>query len=123
MLSYRDMSIRHKLQGIVIIACGVALLVASGAFTLYDRTTFLRTAQMSESCLHENFFWSGPFSSSLIEVQLNELGSIWDPKRPIFGLDSGRFAAQGQQNHRDLWSGRWESNPRPAFRKLLNVLT
>jgi len=43
MRSYRDMSIRHKLQGIVIIACGVALLVASAAFTLYDRTTFLRT--------------------------------------------------------------------------------
>jgi two-component system sensor histidine kinase/response regulator len=42
MRSYRDMSIRHKLQGIVIVACGVALLVASVAFTLYDRTTFLR---------------------------------------------------------------------------------
>ena len=43
MRSYQEMSIRHKLQGIVIIACGVALLVASVAFTLYDRTTFLRT--------------------------------------------------------------------------------
>jgi PAS domain S-box-containing protein len=42
MRSYRDMSIRHKLQGIVIVACGVALFVASAAFTIYDRTTFLR---------------------------------------------------------------------------------
>jgi two-component system sensor histidine kinase/response regulator len=40
--SYRDISIRHKLQGIVIVACGVALFVASAAFTIYDRTTFLR---------------------------------------------------------------------------------
>ncbi len=42
MRSYRDLSIRHKLQGIVIIACAVALVVASAAFTIYDRTTFLR---------------------------------------------------------------------------------
>ena len=28
-----------------------------------------------------------------------------------------------QVEGRDLWSGRWESNPRPAFRKLLKVLT
>src|ERR1700682_5136068 len=42
MRSYRDMSIRHKLQGIVIAACAVALVVASAVFTIYDRTTFLR---------------------------------------------------------------------------------
>ncbi|HXN24639.1 MAG TPA: response regulator [Candidatus Dormibacteraeota bacterium] len=42
MRSYRDMSIRHKLQGIVIAACAVALFVASAVFTIYDRTTFLR---------------------------------------------------------------------------------
>src|ERR1700674_3167424 len=40
---FRDMSIRHKLQGIVLAASGVALFVASAAFTIYDRTTFLRT--------------------------------------------------------------------------------
>jgi two-component system sensor histidine kinase/response regulator len=38
---FRNRSIRQKLQGIVLIACGVALLLASGAFTLYDRATFL----------------------------------------------------------------------------------
>jgi two-component system, sensor histidine kinase and response regulator len=43
MRSYQDMSIRHKLQAIVLAACGVALLVASAAFTIYDRTTFFRT--------------------------------------------------------------------------------
>jgi PAS domain S-box-containing protein len=36
------MPIRYKLQGIVIVACGVALFVASAVFTAYDRTTFLR---------------------------------------------------------------------------------
>ena len=41
MWSHQNLSIRHKLQGIVIAACGVALFVASAAFTLYDRTTFL----------------------------------------------------------------------------------
>ncbi len=51
MRSYRDMSIRHKLQGIVIVACGVALFVASAAFTIYDRTTFLlaKTADLIAS--------------------------------------------------------------------------
>ncbi|MGZ9226367.1 MAG: PAS domain S-box protein, partial [Anaerolineales bacterium] len=39
---YRDLSIRHKLQGMVLVSCGVALLVSAAAFTLYDRTTFLR---------------------------------------------------------------------------------
>ena len=41
MRSYLDLSIRHKLQGIVIIASGAALLMASAVFTLYDRSTFL----------------------------------------------------------------------------------
>jgi two-component system, sensor histidine kinase and response regulator len=40
---FRDMSIRHKIQGIVLAVSGVALFVASAAFTIYDRTTFLRT--------------------------------------------------------------------------------
>ena len=42
MHSYRDLSIRHKLQGIALLTSGVALLVASAVFTLYDRETFLR---------------------------------------------------------------------------------
>jgi len=40
---FQDLSIRYKLQGIVVVACGVALVVASAAFTLYDRATFLQT--------------------------------------------------------------------------------
>jgi len=39
---YRDFSIRQKLQSIVMVTSAVALLVASVAFTLYDRSTFLR---------------------------------------------------------------------------------
>jgi PAS domain S-box-containing protein len=42
MRSYRDLSIRQKLHGIVIITSAVALLVASVVFTLYDRSTFVR---------------------------------------------------------------------------------
>src|ERR1700691_1663511 len=41
MRSYLDLSIRQKLQGIVMVASGAALLVASAVFTLYDRSTFL----------------------------------------------------------------------------------
>jgi hypothetical protein len=53
-----------------------------------------------------------------IGVQLNRVGSNWGPKRAIFGLDSGSLGVQGQLNHRELWSGRWESNPRPKLGKL-----
>jgi PAS domain S-box-containing protein len=42
MRSYLDLSIRQKLQTIVMVTSGVALLVASVGFTLYDRSTFLR---------------------------------------------------------------------------------
>ena len=42
MRAYRDISIRHKLQGMVLVSCGVALFVASAAFAIYDRATFLR---------------------------------------------------------------------------------
>src|ERR1700693_3660489 len=42
MRSYLDLSIRQKLQSIVMITCAVALLVASVVFTLYDRSTFVR---------------------------------------------------------------------------------
>jgi two-component system sensor histidine kinase/response regulator len=38
---YRDLSIRHKIQGIVTVACAGALFVAAAAFTFYDRATFL----------------------------------------------------------------------------------
>ena len=38
----RDLSIRTKLQGILVVTSGVALLVASVVFTLYDRATFVR---------------------------------------------------------------------------------
>ena len=38
---YLDLSIRHKLQTIVMVTSAVALLVASVVFTLYDRSTFL----------------------------------------------------------------------------------
>ena len=36
MRSYRDISIRYKLQGTVIVTCTVVLFVASAAFTVYE---------------------------------------------------------------------------------------
>src|ERR1700676_3947761 len=49
--TYLHLSIRQKLQGIVIVTSAVALLVASVVFTLYDRSTFLRakTQDLSSS--------------------------------------------------------------------------
>jgi two-component system, sensor histidine kinase and response regulator len=41
----RDLSIRTKLQGILVVTSGVALLVASAVFTLYDRATFVRAKE------------------------------------------------------------------------------
>jgi PAS domain S-box-containing protein len=42
MRSFRDLSIRQKLQGIVLVTGCAALLVSSVTFSIYDRTTFLR---------------------------------------------------------------------------------
>jgi len=39
---YQDLSIPIKLRAIVMGTCGIALVVAAGLFTLYDRATFLR---------------------------------------------------------------------------------
>jgi PAS domain S-box-containing protein len=41
--SYMGLSIRQKLQTIVMATCAAALLVASVVFALFDRSTFLRT--------------------------------------------------------------------------------
>src|ERR1022692_3839530 len=42
MRSYLNLSIRQKLQIIVMVTSAAALLVASVVFTLYDRSTFVR---------------------------------------------------------------------------------
>jgi PAS domain S-box-containing protein len=39
---YQDLSIRFKLQAIVMVTCGTALVVAAVMLTLYDRANFLR---------------------------------------------------------------------------------
>src|SRR5580658_257288 len=51
MRSYQDLSIRLKLQSIVMVTSAVALLVASIVFTLFDRSTFLlaKTQDLSAS--------------------------------------------------------------------------
>jgi two-component system, sensor histidine kinase len=43
MRTFHNFSIRRKLEGIVMLTCGAALLVAAVIFTLYDRITFLRS--------------------------------------------------------------------------------
>src|SRR6202171_3338218 len=40
-MRYSALTIRHKIQGIVMITCAVALAAATAVFTLYDRRTFL----------------------------------------------------------------------------------
>lgn len=42
MRSYRDLPIRAKLQGIVVLSCGVALLVVSSVLSIYARATLMR---------------------------------------------------------------------------------
>jgi PAS domain S-box-containing protein len=51
MRAYSDLSIGKKLQGIVLVTSGAALLVASVVFTVYDRSTFLqaKTEDLSAS--------------------------------------------------------------------------
>ena len=39
---YQDLSIRKKLQAIVMVVCGATLVMVAVLFTLYDRATFLR---------------------------------------------------------------------------------
>ncbi len=48
---YLDLSIRRKVQSIVMVTSAVALLVASVVFTLYDRSTFLRAKTQDLSAL------------------------------------------------------------------------
>jgi two-component system, sensor histidine kinase and response regulator len=43
LFTLHNLSIRRKLQGIVMVTCGVALLVATIVFTIYDRMTFLHS--------------------------------------------------------------------------------
>ncbi|HEV2489101.1 MAG TPA: response regulator [Candidatus Acidoferrales bacterium] len=43
MQAFHNLSIRRKLQGIVMLTCGAALLVAAIIFTVYDRLSFLRS--------------------------------------------------------------------------------
>ena len=40
-----EFSLQHKVQGIVIVSCAVALLVASVIFTVNDRRNFLQAKQ------------------------------------------------------------------------------
>jgi PAS domain S-box-containing protein len=47
----RNLSIRTKLQGIVMVTCGAALLIASAVFTLYDRATFVRAKRSDLSAV------------------------------------------------------------------------
>jgi len=42
MRSYRDLPIRAKMQGIIVLTCGVALLVVATALSFYARATLLR---------------------------------------------------------------------------------
>ncbi|SRR5260370_30359642 len=51
--------------------------------------------------------------------QLRGLWNILGTKPSVCGAIFSSFQAERQSNHKDLWSGRWESNPRPKLGKLL----
>jgi hypothetical protein len=46
------------------------------------------------------------------------LEHLWN-KLSVYGAIFSKFQAERQSNHQELWSGRWESNPRPKLGKLL----
>src|SRR5579863_8916901 len=48
---HHRISIRQKLQGIVLITCGAALAVSCAAFAFYDRATFLSTKTQDLSAI------------------------------------------------------------------------
>src|SRR4029077_129499 len=53
---------------------------------------------------------------------LEQLGGLWNilgAKPSVYGAIFSSFQAERQSNHQELWSGRWESNPRPKLGKLL----
>ena len=52
--------------------------------------------------------------------QLRGLWNILGTKPSVYGAIFSNFQAERQSNHQDLWSGRWESNPRPKLGKLLH---
>jgi hypothetical protein len=97
MRSYRDLTIRQKLQAIVMASCGVALVVASAAFTLYDRTTFLHakredliaSAKMigSNSAAALTFHDAGPAREILSALQAKphvRIACIYDSDGKVF---------------------------------------
>jgi hypothetical protein len=61
------------------------------------------------------------FRKSGVDV-LEQLRGFWNilgTKPSVYGAIFSNFQAERQSNHQDLWSGRWESNPRPKLGKLL----
>jgi len=56
------------------------------------------------------------FDFSSLE-QLEGLWNIFGTKVSVYGAIFSNFQAERQSNHQELWSGRWESNPRPKLGK------
>src|ERR1700729_1641152 len=55
-------------------------------------------------------------------IVLEQLPGLWNilgTKPSVYEEIFSSFQAERQSNHQDLWSGRWESNPRPKLGKLL----
>jgi hypothetical protein len=54
--------------------------------------------------------------AKLREKVLEQLRGLWNilrTKPSVYWAIFSNFQAERQSNHQDLWSGRWESNPRP----------
>ena len=105
---YRDLSIRKKLQGIVMVTSAAALLVASVVFTLYDRSTFLfakkqdlrASAQMvgsnSTAALSFGDAEAGREVLSALQAKQNVIHAcIYDKRGHVFASYSRNAADQG----------------------------
>src|SRR5438034_1052770 len=53
MLNLRDLPIRKKLRGVIMLTCGAALLLACGAFAGYEWITFHNTMPRQQDTLAE----------------------------------------------------------------------
>ena len=66
---------------------------------------------------------SEPIASARCPIPREKLWLQLLPKSHIWKRQAGNRSQLSQPHRQRLWSGRWESNPTPRFRKLLNPLT
>src|SRR3984893_5519478 len=110
MRSYLNLTIRQKLQTIVMVTSAVALLIASAVFTLYDRSTFLlaktqdliAAATMVGSNSTAALSFGDAKSASEILAALETKQNVINAC--IYGKDGKVFATYSRRSTSDLFS-------------------